>query len=283
MIVIADSGSSKTDWLIFDKAGIEISRKQTIGLNPFHVSTSEITDLVQNTFKNDSFVNEIEKIFFYGAGCSAATRKSEILLALKVVFFKAKINIESDILGAARALFFDKEGVAIILGTGSNTVFYDGKKIVKSIQSLGYQLGDEGSGAVIGRKILQAYFRKELDIETEKKLNESFDLRLDKVLENLYKHSAPNRYMASFAKFAGENIDNIKISNLVAEVFQDYFKYQFASLNIDKSVKIGLVGSIAFHFQKIFCDIAEENSIFIEKILRHPIESLKKFHLTYDL
>ena len=279
MIAIADSGSSKTDWVVIDNYGGEVLRLQMEGLNPYHLSKSAIYEFTKTAFSSFRHNNEISEIYFYGAGCANNQMKDVVKKGIGLVFHNADIQVESDILGAARALFQKKNGVAIILGTGSNTVLYNGNDIGKGIKSMGYILGDEGSGSVLGRQILQAYFRNEMADELALDLKETYKVSREIVLKRLYKTPAPNQYLASFSKFAGKHKNHPFVKQLIAQNFEDYFKYQLKILEVEKNMMLGVVGSIGYYFSDIFALIAKNHGYRNCSFLQHPIEGLLKYHI----
>ena len=278
MIAIADSGSTKTDWLIVDNQGNVVRRLQMEGLNPYHLSQAAIYEFCKSAFSSIEKLDAITSVYFYGAGCSGERRNEEVRQGIAPIFPKAVIEVSSDILGAARALFHRKKGIAIILGTGSNSVIYNGKEVVNGIQSLGYILGDEGSGAYLGRLILQAYFRKDLDKVLEGECEKKFDVNYNTVLENIYRQPAPNKYLASFSVFAGEHKHHPLINKLITRNFEDYFKYQLGNLDAEKNLPLGVVGSIGYHFSEIFTKIAARYGYEIKLYLQKPIDGLLKYH-----
>ena len=278
MIAIADSGSTKTDWLLVDNRGNVAHRLQMEGLNPYHLSQAAIYEFCKTAFASVEKLDSITSVYFYGAGCSSEKRNAEVRHAIAPVFPGAEIEVASDILGAARALFQRRKGIAVILGTGSNTVIYNGENIVKGIQSLGYILGDEGSGSYLGKLLLQAYFRNELEEELKRKFERKFEVNYNMVLENIYKQPSPNRYLASFAVFAGAHKHHPFINKLITQNFEDYFKFQLESLVADKNLTLGIVGSIGYHFNEIFSNIAKEYGYKIDLFLQKPIDGLLKYH-----
>jgi len=278
MFVIADSGSTKTDWLIVDNQRDERRYIQMEGLNPYHQTSANITKLTQKAFAHYDKLKEISQVFFYGSGCATPEKNNEVKNGLLPIFSNAEMHIESDILGAARALFGRGEGMAIILGTGSNSVIYNGNSITKGIRSTGYILGDEGSGSYLGRMILQSYFRKEFDDELTHDFENMFEVNHATILENIYMKPAPNRYLASFAVFANRHLDNPLMMGFVTRSFEDYFNYQLSELQADKGLPLGVVGSIGFHFKEVFSSIAQQHGYKVDSYLQQPIDGLYNYH-----
>jgi len=200
MILIADSGATKTDWrLISGKK--EICNVKTIGFNPYFIDTEDIINVLKDNLIPNLSEHIVQKIFFYGAGCSTPLKNDIIVKALQNLFKSAEINVEHDILGAARGLFGNSEGIACILGTGSNSCYYNGKTISESLPSFGFIYGDEGSGAQLGKYLVEAYMKHKLPEDLHTKFMEKYKFSLEDILTNTYKNPSPNRFLASFTTF----------------------------------------------------------------------------------
>ncbi len=276
MILIADSGSTKTDWLLMDYQGNPMLKLQTIGLNPYHVS-NELMQSVLHEIEIDSEI-EIHNIFFYGSGCSEA-QKDRMILQLRLRFDKSNIEVYSDILGAARALFGKSAGIASILGTGSNTVLFDGKEIVRGVSSMGYQLGEDGSGASLGRELLRAFFYKELSESLREKMQNQYDMSPDFVKNQLYSKPFPNRFLASFVPFIKDNIQDELLQMICQNQFDNYFKYNYINNLMPTNYSVGLVGSISYYFADFLKVSAAKYGYEIGRIVQSPMEDIAKFHL----
>ncbi len=280
MILIADSGSTKTDWRLIDEHQ-QIHQYATQGINPYFQNEEEISTILQMELlpqlKNGMQQSESE-IFFYGAGCRTSIKKKIVETALTAHFPFSKIEVNTDLLGAARALCEDKPGIAAILGTGSNTCYYDGLNIVENHTSLGYILGDEGSGAHIGKLFIQAYLNKEMPETIALRFEERFKLNKDNILDNVYRQPMPNRFLASFSKFIYQNLKEQFLIDLVAKSFNELFdkhilKYEHAYL------KLSCVGSVAFYYSNILRAVALNKGVHIDKIIETPIAGLTLYHL----
>jgi len=276
MKLIADSGSTKTHWVIILPEG-QIKSLYSQGINPYFLDVDEISRIVKECFIAFP-TGEIKEVYFYGAGCSIAEKCSQVAAALSVVFPSAKIVTHSDLLAAAHALFGKANGVVSILGTGSNAAVYNGKDFEKKIQSLGYLLGDEGSGSYIGRQLLQSYLRKEMPSKLRNEFRKDFELELPFVLEHLYKKAFPNRYLASFATFASKFREDDFIQNILRNSFQDFIHYQLDVLDFDKNIPVGFVGSVAFYFQEILKDELIKSGYQFAQVLKNPIEQLQEYY-----
>lgn len=276
MIIIADSGSTKTDWRVLNRNG-SISQAKTIGFNPYYISTDKITEEL-----NSSLLPQINgipsKIYYYGAGCSSEQNKNDVKQALHNVWNNVEIEVGHDLLAAARALCLDEEGIACILGTGSNSCYYNGDNIVENIPSLGYVLGDEGSGAYMGKKLLQGYFRGTMPQPIVDRIVKRFGISLEEVLQKTYKEPMPNRFMASFAKFIFQNIKDPYLYRLVHQCFTDFFEQNIMLYENYENQKIHFTGSIAFYFSNILRQVAAEKQVTVKNIIESPIAGLTLYH-----
>ena len=273
MIIVADSGSTKTDWKIKLKNG-ESANFTTIGMNPFFISSAKVITELLKSFPKHLSISEISQVNFYGAGCSGYEKKEIIETALNQFFVNANISVESDLLGAAKALFDNKSGIAVILGTGSNTCMYSGGEIIKNVSSLGYILGDEGSGSYIGKHFIKSYLDNNLPKTICDKFYSSFNLSTADILDKIYKQSFPNKFLASFTKFVSQNIDDKSMYDIVRNSFVQLFKVHITKYDNYKIQKIRCVGSIAYYFQDILKSVAKDYDAEIDMIIKAPIHNL---------
>jgi glucosamine kinase len=277
MILIADSGATKTDWrLISNKS--EVCNVKTIGFNPYFIDTEEIVKVLKDTLIPYLFDHTIQKIFFYGAGCSTLQKNDIIIKALHKLFGKIEIHVEHDILAAARGLFGNSEGIACILGTGSNSCYYDGIETYEGLPSLGYIYGDEGSGAQLGKYLVEAYMKKKLPEDLNKKFNEKYLYSIEDILTNTYKKSSPNRFLASFTNFYTENKNSEYLKAIEIKCFNDFIDYFIISFKNYKEVPIGFIGSVAYFFSDSLKKAFSERGLEVYKIVKSPIEGLIDFH-----
>ena len=277
MILIADSGSTKTDWRLVDDQK-RISQFSTQGLNPYFLSaeaiSKEIRDVLIPSMK-DMAVNEI---FFYGSGCGAEEKKLQVGKALRENFPGAKIEIQTDISGTARGLCGSRPGIAAILGTGSNACYYNGEQITEQSPSLGYLLGDEGSGSHLGKTFISALLYHELPAELEGRFYERFKTGRTEILENIYAKPFPNRYLASFSKFIHQNLKEQAMVDLTANCFRQFFDKQVIPLRKHNEV-FHCSGSVGFYFSNILRRVAEEKNIPVGTIVETPIAAICNYHL----
>ncbi len=276
MILIADSGSTKTDWAVIENGSV-LKVFNTKGLNPYFVSGKKIVSIIGN--RTGSFTaNRLDAVYFYGAGCGSQTQRSRVENALRTVFPEAMISVEGDILGAARALFMNRPGIACIIGTGSNSCVYDGKGISEKVFSAGYLFGDEGSGSHMGKIILGDYLKKRLPREIDKAFTTSFGYDREDIIRKIYHGSEPNRFLASFAPFIRENLSNRYIRDLVTECFDSFFSEQVKTLRSHASLPLSCTGSVAWHFRELFGLSARKAGIVPEKYMLTPMEGLIAYH-----
>lgn len=278
MILIADGGSTKTDWVLYDRENDSISTKvKTQGFNPtlqksddiYTILHSEIADKIDNSL--------IETIFYYGAGCAYPEANKRMFDALKKVFNTNNIEINSDLLAAARALCGHNEGIACILGTGSNSCLFDGEKIVDNTPSLGYILGDEGSGAALGKRLVSDCLKKQLSPALTKKFLEKYNLTTANILEQVYHKPMPNRYLAQFAPFLADNRKEAEVQTLLKYCFTLFF--QRNTMVYRRSwLPIHIVGSIGVAFANELKETAESLGLSIGNIVDSPMNGLIEYH-----
>ena len=272
MKLIADSGSTKTHWCVRDEKEL-VMELYTKGINPFYQTEEEIMGEIASNLAPQLSELKIESISFYGAGCSFPEKKGMVRNALAAFFKEAEIEVESDLLGAARSLFGDKKGIACILGTGSNSCYYDGKEIVENVSPLGFILGDEGSGAVLGKLLIADCLKNQLPTDLKEKLMRQYAITPAIVLENVYKKPFPNRYLAQFTPFLLENLEEPCLFNLVFDAFDAFFVRNVMQYSLE-GLEVGFVGSIAHHFRDTLEMVAYERGIQISSIVQSPMEGL---------
>lgn len=284
MILIADSGSTKTDWRLIDDKN-NIHQANTQGINPYFVNSDDISKILENELLPalPAYIqNEKIEIYFYGAGCSSFEKCNDVKAGIRKVFPNATITVEHDLLAAARALCGHKEGLAAILGTGSNSCFYNGKDIIQNQPSLGFILGDEGSGAFLGKQLICDFLNEEMPKEISERMKDRFKLSKDEVLENVYKKPFPSRYLASFSKFIFQNLKHEYCNKLVIDAFKLFFERHICKYPRKGELPLGIVGSVGFYYSNIISRIAEEKGIPMGKVLESPIAGLTLYHLGED-
>jgi len=278
MLLIADSGSTKTDWVLVDE-NKKRSCYKTIGYNPYFVDCDTIYYSLIDKLVTQFDPEAVRKIIFYGAGCSNETNVDVVKQALEKCFINARVFVEHDMLASAHALLVDKPGFAAILGTGSNACIYNGKTITKSINSLGYLLGDEGSGSNIGKKILRDLMRDNFPADLKKKFNGHYRLSQSQIFDALYNQPLPNSFLAGFCKFADDNKDHQYIKDLVKESFNEFFKNMVICHAGYQNLSFNCVGSVGFIFKNELKDVAEFYNMKVGRLLPSPIDELVNYHL----
>jgi N-acetylglucosamine kinase-like BadF-type ATPase len=289
MILIADSGATKTDWRLIDE-NKKIHQFATQGSNPYFQTSEQISEIIKVELLTQQFEThtvhfvadmqyKITSIFFYGAGCSAEDKKQVVKSALAENFPHAVIEVQSDMLGAARSLCGTNPGIAAILGTGANTCYYDGKNIVENKFSSGFILGDEGSGAHIGKSFIQAYLNDELPKDLTDRFISRYNLTKNDIIDAVYRKPMPNRFLASFSKFVFQNLKDQSMVDLVVGCFNPFFDRYICRYEKHKEVKLNCTGSVAFYYSNILRAIAAEKGVTTDIITETPIAGLTLYHL----
>ncbi len=276
MKLIADSGSTRTTWQVSD-CSILMKEHSTTGINPFYQTEEEIAQLVSEQLAPAIQQYFIDEIYFYGAGCAFDDKKQMVANALQASFSEARISVESDLLGAARGLFGHENGIACIMGTGSNSCEYDGNTIVKNVSPLGFILGDEGSGAVLGKLFIGDCLKNQLPEWLRDKFMDEYELTPAAILDRVYKKPFPNRFLASFTPFLSANLEEPAIFNLVYDAFDAFIVRNLLQYNT-ADLPIGFIGSIAWYFRDVLEIAAAEHQLTISTIRQNPVEGLVAFH-----
>ncbi len=276
MILIADSGSTKTSWYFFN--GKTELRLKTGGINPFFRDTENIVDeLEKELLPNvDAAVGEIH---FYGAGIINSEKGNVVADALKMLFPNALVEVESDLAGAARALLKYNSGIACILGTGSNSCLYNGTEITEKVPPLGFILGDEGSGAVLGRKLLGDYLKGLMPDRLSEKFQTQFPFSYPEMLERVYKTEKPNKFLARFVPFLKDNIEEEYCRVLLEQSFDEFVRRNIMQYKNYGEQLVSFVGSVAFYFQDQLRNVLARRNLKSGLIVKEPLEGLIEFHL----
>lgn len=275
MKLIAESGSTRTKWALVEDNHL-VQRVFTEGLNPFFQTRREISRSVRLGLPESFFKKKLDQVYYYGAGCSSYEKKN-ILGASLVAQFKTPIQVESDLLAAARGLFKCEAGIACILGTGSNSCFYDGKIIVKNVKAAGYILGDEGSGAVLGKLFLADLLKGLAPKELANEFHEKFRISVNDVMESVYNLPFPNRFLGTIAYFLGDYMDNEYVYNLLTNNLRSFFNRNVCQYDYI-NYPIRFVGSLAYAYPDILQEVAQEFGVEIDVIEETPMNGLIEFH-----
>ncbi|MCC7466996.1 MAG: hypothetical protein IT261_12040 [Saprospiraceae bacterium] len=276
MVIIADCGSTKCDWLL-SHGGRDQQLENTVGFSPFFHSTAEIRDIIEDQLLPKLDANQVKEIYFYGTGVHDEHRAEIIAAALRAVFPNAKIDVRHDLLGAARAVCGHHAGIACILGTGSNSCYYDGTKILDNVPSLGWLLGDEGSGTHLGKALLRAWFYRELPADLDAAFQKAHPEGPTVIKDRVYEKGG-NTYLATFTRFLGDNIHHPFIKKLASECLGEFLDRHVCKYQGHQHVPVHFVGSIAHHFQEVLAKAMEERKLHLGRIVRKPIYPLAEFH-----
>lgn len=274
-MLIADSGATKCEWCLVGE------QKKTIvtdGISPYFLSANQIIDLLNKDLLPKLKNRPIDKVAFYGTGLSNPSNAKLLRSVLKKVFPKSSIEVQTDLLAAARALCGHDKGIACILGTGSNSCYYNGKKIVKNSPGIGYILGDEGSGAYLGKKVIQYYLYNTFDEELKARFDAQFATSPSAILEQVYKKPLPNRYLASFALFLAENRGHFIVENILEDGLNDFFFNHLTKYSETWNYPVNFIGSVAFGFRDVLKDLCQSYEIELGKVLKKPMPELIAYH-----
>lgn len=276
--LIADSGATKAEWCL-----INGNRKKTIftqGISPYFFNTAQIAEILTKELLPSLKKVQVDEVYYYGTGCINPNNVQIVKKAIAQVFPGLKKNeVTHDVMAAARALYGDDKGVACILGTGSSSCYYNGKKIVTNKPGLGYVLGDEGSGAYLGKKVLQYYLYETFDEE----LAGRFQIKYNKpdassILEHVYKKPLANRYLASFTPFLSENRGHYMVENIIEDALNDFFFHHICKFRESWTMPVSFVGGIAFHFKDVIAELCDSYEFTLGRILKNPMEGLAEYH-----
>lgn len=274
--LIADSGSTKAEWCL-----IKGKQKKTFitqGLSPYFLTSVQIQKILEQELKLKMKSVVPDEIFFYGTGCSNPGNVKLVKKAIHQIFPDAKISVDHDLMGAAKALCGSEKGIACILGTGSNSCYYNGKRIVKNSPGLGFILGDEGSGAYLGKKVIQHYLYNTFDEELMHRFNAKFNTNSYEILDAVYKKPLPNRYLASYAIFLAENRGHYMIENIIEDGFNDFFFNHIYKYRESWTLPIHFIGSVAYGFKDVLKEMCNLYELQLGRVIKKPIEGLVKFH-----
>ncbi|GAB1446070.1 MAG: N-acetylglucosamine kinase [Cyclobacteriaceae bacterium] len=276
MILIADSGGSKIDWRILHDDG-KIDQASGPGFNPYYQPPSDLERSIEEKLL-PQLSGQVKEVFFYGAGVSSPDNQEIVKKILRKYFDHAVVEINLDLLGAARSLCGEEEGIACILGTGSNSCSYDGSKIDKNIASLGWILGDEGSGTYMGKRFLIDYLRKEMPEKLAEHFRARFPFNREEMLSKIYQQDKPAAFLGSFTRFIFQHLKDPYCYQLAYSGFDVFFEKNITQYNNHKNVKVHFTGSVAFYFGNIVRQVGNDRGIIVKNIVETPIAGLTLFH-----
>lgn len=278
MILIADSGSTKTHWRFIDRDG-NIHQVQTAGMNPYFSSREEMATICAGGPASLFPAEAVEKLHFYGSGLGTQAMTLELETVLRELFIHAEIFVEHDLLAAARALCGTAPGIALILGTGANSCVYDGTKITANQKSLGYILGDEGSGADLGKRWASAVLNNRVSERLSKAFFQAHGVDHELILRRTYREAQPNRFLASFAPFLKQHLAEPEVSELVNQAFEELFERSISRYPEHQKLPVHACGSVAYFFARNLKYAAEKRGIHIGNVIKEPIAALTIYHL----
>ena len=277
-ILLADSGATKCEWCLADSK----KRTQTIftqGISPYFQNTDQIERIIREELLPGLKKPSVDAVFYYGTGCSNPDNVKIVKKAISKVFPEAKVEVTYDLMAAARGLCGTGKGMACNLGTGSFACYYDGRKIAKLSAGIGYVLGDEGSGAHLGKKVIQYYLYNTFDEELRYKFDEKYKTDRAGILENVYKKPLPNRYLASYTHFLAENRNHFMVENIIEDGLNDFFFTHLCKYNESWKLPIHFTGGVAYAFRDVINDLCQSYQFEPGVILRSPMEGLVKYHV----
>jgi len=274
--LIADSGATKTEWCLLN--GKKTKTIFTQGISPYFLNKEQIQLLLQKELCPKLKSITPDEVHYYGTGCANPANANMIKQAIHKTFPAATVTVTHDLMAAARAVCGHAKGIACILGTGSNSCYYNGKKIVKNSPSLGYVLGDEGSGAYLGKKVLQYYLYNTFDEELKLKFDEKYKTNVVEILENVYKKPTPNRYLAGFTLFLAENREHYMIENILKDGLNDFFLNHLCKYKESWTMPISFVGGVAHVFKDVLLELCKTYEFEAGTILKNPMEGLIAYH-----
>lgn len=277
MILIADGGSTKVDWIILDTDGEILLKTRTLGLNPAVLSREVLIERLLDNEELKEYTHKISNIYFYGAGCGTAKPTAVLKQIFEDNFVNAQVSVKEDTYAAAFGATTEP-GIICILGTGSNSSYFDGVDVHTTVASLGYILMDEASGNYFGKKLIRDYYYKKMPEHLRQEFANKFDLTADSIKENIYKKDNPNAYLARFAEFIFRNDRNEYFNTVLKKGIKDFFKNRIRTYDNYQDVPVHFVGSIAYFSSDIIYKVAKKYNVTVGNIVRRPIDGLIEYH-----
>lgn len=277
MILIADSGSTKTDWCLVEHGEV-LQQIFTKGTNPFFQSEEEISNEIAANLLPQLRTAEADAVYFYGAGCAFPDKIETVRRAiLRHLQVKGEVEVSTDMLAAARGLCGHRAGIACIMGTGSNSCYYDGEKIVQNVSPLGFILGDEGSGACLGKLLVGDILKNQMTPELKEKFLSQFNLTPADIIDRVYRKPFPNRFLASLSPFLAQNLNEPCIHSLVLNSFKSFLKRNVMQYDYQNH-EVHFIGSVAYYYKDVLAQATDEMGIRLGTILKSPMEGLIAYH-----
>ena len=273
--LIADSGATKTEWCVIN------GNKKTIfitqGMSPYFITAEQMQNIIKEEL-HPKLKQKIDEVHYYGTGCANADNAKSVKQVFKNIFPEANISIDHDLMAAAKALCGKEKGIACILGSGSNSCYYDGRKIIKNSPGLGFILGDEGSGAYLGKKVIQYYLYNTFDEDLMARFDARFVTNKTEILNAVYKKPLPNRYLAAFAIFLAENRGHYMIENIIEDGLNDFFFNHVYKYKESWTLPVHFVGSIAYGFKDVLIELCKSYQLQLGKVIKNPMQGLIDYH-----
>ncbi len=281
MIAIVDGGSTKCDWVILENDGTEVLKTETVGFNPNIIKPELITIEIEKNQELTKFKDYLENIFFYGSGCGTPENKLIVEREIQRVFSNAQIQVKEDLLAAAYAAYRGVPAIVCILGTGSNACYFDGETVKTELPSLGFLIGDEGSGSALGKQLVRHYFMKKLPPDLYQQFTEIYQLNIDDLLKNMYHNPRANAYMADFTRFIVDRKTHPYFQNFIYKELKNFLEFQVMPYEECRESEINFIGSIAYFFEDSLRAAASDFHFKIGTVVQRPIESLVNYHRDY--
>ena len=281
MIAIVDGGSTKCDWVILENSGKISQKTESIGFNPNIINADLIPQEIEKNPQLFLIKNQLDYIYFYGSGCGTVENALLVETQLQKVFPYAKVTVKEDLTAAAYAAYNGKPAIVCILGTGSNSCYFDGESIRRDLPSLGFLIGDEGSGSALGKHLVRRFFMKKLPQDLHQEFVETYHLTIEDAIKNMYHNPRANAYLAEFNKFVVQRKQHPYFQNMVFDEMKNFFEYQVLPYEEAREAEINFIGSIAYYYEDILRAAAAELNLTVGHIVQKPIESLVEYHKKY--
>lgn len=281
MIAIVDGGSTKCDWVILENTGKVSQKTESVGFNPNIISADLIPQEIEKNPHLFLIKNQLDYVYFYGSGCGTAENALLVETQLQKVFPYAKVTVKEDLTAAAYAAYNGKPAIVCILGTGSNSCYFDGESIRRDLPSLGFLIGDEGSGSALGKHLVRRFFMKKLPQDLHQEFVETYHLTIEDAIKNMYHNPRANAYLAEFNKFVVQRKQHPYFQNMVFDEMKNFFEYQVLPYEEAREAEINFIGSIAYYYEDVLRAAAAELNLTVGHIVQKPIESLVEFHKKY--
>lgn len=281
MIAIVDGGSTKCDWVILENSGKISQKTESVGFNPNIINADLIPQEIEKNPHLFLIKNQLDYIYFYGSGCGTVENALLVETQLQKVFPYAKVTVKEDLTAAAYAVYNGKPAIVCILGTGSNSCYFDGESIRRDLPSLGFLIGDEGSGSALGKHLVRRFFMKKLPQDLHQEFVETYHLTIEDAIKNMYHNPRANAYLAEFNKFVVQRKQHPYFQNMVFDEMKNFFEYQVLPYEEAREAEINFIGSIAYYYEDVLRAAAAELNLTVGHIVQKPIESLVEYHKKY--